>query len=95
MSIPCLVENNIKNVLNYNLHECHEIKMKMFSFVFNLSCFFVIFILLGIILYYKYKGQKNVYEKKKKENQKRDYILYNLRKFQNIKNKCMTNISFE
>ena len=32
---------------------------------------------------------------KKKENEKRDYILYNLRKFQNIKNKHITNIPFD
>ena len=50
--------------------------------------------LSGIILftlYYKYKGHTKE-EILKKDNEKRDYILYNLRKFQNIKNSHITNI---
>ena len=67
--------------------------MKTFSFLFNMVCFFLIVSIIGTILYYKYKGQQDQQTKKLKEDQKRDYILYNLRKFQNIKNKHMTNIS--
>ena len=95
MSIPQLVEHKVRNVLNYNLGECHQIKMKMINFLFNLSCVLFIGSIVGAILYYKYKGQKNVAERSHRENQKRDYILYNLRKFQNIKSNYMTNISFD
>ena len=30
--------------------------------------------------------------KSKQENKKRDYVLYNLRKYQNLKNSVITNI---
>ena len=95
MYVPQLVETQIKSVLNYNLQECHEIKLKYNSFLFNFACLLFIIGLIGIILYYKYKGQINIKEKKRLENEKRDYILYNLRKFQNIKNKYITNIPFD
>jgi hypothetical protein len=95
MYIPSLVENQVKHVLSHNLVQCHDLKMKYYSFLFNLLCFCFIVGLLGFIFYHKYKGQMNVMEKRQKENEKRDYILYNLRKFQNIKNKYITNIPFE
>ena len=95
MSVPQLVENQVKNVLNYNLGECHQIKLKMTSLLYNMACVIFIGVVVGSILYYKYKGHQNIDERNQRENQKRDYILYNLRKFQNIKNKYMTNISFE
>lgn len=95
MSLPHLVESHIKTVLNYNLNECHEIKTKAINFLFNMACLLILSIIIGVILYYKYKGSCNIHEKQKRENKKRDYILYNLRKFQNIKNNYMTNISFE
>ena len=94
MYVPHLVEMPIKNILNYNLQECHEIKMKYYSFLFNLCCFLFIIGIISSILYYKYKGQSDKREKKRLENEKRDYILYNLRKFQNIKNKYITNIPY-
>ena len=95
MYVPHLVEHQIKSVLNYNLKECHEIKLKYYSFLFNFCCLLFIIGLIGFILYYKYKGQMNIKEKNRLENEKRDYILYNLRKFQNIKNKYITNIPFD
>ena len=93
MLSPNLVESQVKHILHYNLVSCHDMKMKTFSFLFNMICFFLIVSIIGTILYYKYKGQQDQQTKKLKEDQKRDYILYNLRKFQNIKNKHMTNIS--
>jgi len=92
---PNLVEHHIKGVVQYNLKKCHEMKMKYYSFLFNICCFIVLCSVVGTILYYKYKEHQNHEEKSQKENEKRDYILYNLRKFQNIKNKHITNIPFD
>lgn len=94
MNNPSLVEYQVKDVLHHNLRQCHELKMNYYSILFNLACFCFIVSILGAIFYYKYKGQVNIQERKQKENEKRDYILYNLRKFQNIKNKYLTNIPF-
>lgn len=91
---PNLVENHVKNVLHYNLHECHKLKTNTMSMMFNFFCLVFLTGVVGSILYYKYKGQQDLKEKERNENKKRDYILYNLRKFQNIKNKYLSNISF-
>ena len=91
---PHLVESQIKNITSYNLQQCHKIKTHYYNIIFNLLCFCFIIALLWIILYYKYRNNTNIKEKEIKENKKRDYILYNLRKFQNIKNKYITNIPF-
>ena len=95
MYVPSLVEHHIKSVVHYNLHQCHEMKMKYYSFLFNIVCFLFLVVVIGTILYYKHKGQTNIQERNKKETEKRGYILYNLRKFQNIKNKYITNIPFD
>lgn len=84
---PKLVENKIKNIVHTNLKYCHNIKLKYYNFIYNIFCFIFIVFLIGIILYFKYKNKQNVELQKEKENKRRDYILYNLRKFQNINNK--------
>lgn len=94
MFIPSLVEPNIKNIVNYNLNYCHKIKNHYYNFLFNLACFIFIICIIGSILYIKYNKNKDFKQKKIDENKKRDYILYNLRKYQNIKNKPITNIPY-
>jgi large-conductance mechanosensitive channel len=90
---PKLVEHKIKNIVNTNLRYCHNIKMKYYNFFYNIFCFLLIAFTIGLILYFKYEKKKDVYSGKMKENQKRDYILYNLRKFQNMNNKEIETIN--
>jgi len=84
---PKLVENNIKNIVHSNLKYCHNMKLKYFNFIYNVLCFLFIILLISIILYFKYKNKQDIVCREKKENMKRDYILYNLRKLQNMNNK--------
>jgi large-conductance mechanosensitive channel len=88
---PRLVEYNIKSLMKYSLSQCHDIKVKYYSFIFNLVSFLILGIVIGSILYFKYKGHSKE-ECERRENEKRNYVLYNLRKFQNIKNSHITNI---
>ena len=94
MIIPKLVETNIKDIIYFNLNECHKLKSKYYNFIYNSLCFIGLFSIIGTTLYFKYKA-KTPMEMKNKELKKRDYILYNLRKYQNIKNKHITNIPLE
>tara|TARA_Y100000816_G_C25996032_1_gene520312 strand:+ start:632 stop:913 length:282 start_codon:yes stop_codon:yes gene_type:complete len=89
---PNLVEGNIKNIINYNLKTCKQLKFKYYSLIINVFYFILIISIISIILYFKYKKNTNYNELREKEIKKRDYILYNLRKYQNIKNKHITNI---
>lgn len=84
---PKLVENSIKNIVNTNLRYCHNMKLKYYNFIYNIFCFLLLTILIFSILYFKYKNKQDIKNEKEKKNRKRDYILYNLRKFQNINNK--------
>lgn len=87
-----LIEDNIKNIINYKLYKSHINKLNLNNIIFNIFCLFFIILLIGSILYYNYNGEKNKELLKKKEKEKRDYILYNLRKYENIKNNSLTNI---
>ena len=91
--IPNLVESNIKNILNQKLEYCNLLKNRYYSFIYNLVCFILLVSIIFFILYSRYK-HRNSREKKIEENKKRDYILYNLRKFQNIKNSHISNIPY-
>ena len=88
---PNLVESNIKNILNQKLEYCKNLKNKYYSLLYNILCFLILSGLIFVILYSKYR-QKNSHESMIEQNRKRDYILYNLRKFQNIKNSHISNI---
>tara|TARA_Y100000768_G_scaffold388678_1_gene386091 strand:- start:4426 stop:4713 length:288 start_codon:yes stop_codon:yes gene_type:complete len=87
-----LVEDKIKYIINYNLHKSHINKLNINNIIFNLLSLIFIISLISGILYYTYKGERNIKILKKRENEKRDYILYNLRKYENIRNNSLTNI---
>ena len=89
---PNLVEYKIKNIINNNLRYCNNYKNKYINFIFNLSSAVGLLLVISTILYFKYKNKNNKREQRIKEAKKRDYILYNLRKFKDINNKTITNI---
>lgn len=88
---PQLVESNIKNVLRYHLSNCQQLKYKYQSFIFNgiLLVFLITFV--GGILFYKYKGHSKE-NQIKREIMKQEYVLSNLRKYENSKNQNLTNL---
>lgn len=91
MTTPNLVEHKIKNIIHHKLAYCHTLKQSYYNILFNSLSFLFLFVTIGGFLYYKYK-HNNEDEIKQRENKKRDYVLYNLRKYQNLKNSVITNI---
>lgn len=88
---PRLVEKNIKDLLNYNLKNCQQLKYKYNSLIYNLLLLFILVSVIGLFLYYKYND--NTKENRINRNiTKQEYIMSNLRKYQNIKNKQLTNL---
>lgn len=87
---PKLVENKIKQLISVNLNQCHNLKMKYYNFLYNCFCVIFLVLVIGTILYNQYQSKKNPENMKIKENKKRDYILYNIRKFQNMNNKVLS-----
>lgn len=81
---PVLVEPTIKYILNNQLTSLKQSNEYKKNLIFNLSLFILLVTIIGITLKLKYKGKQDVISQKIKENKKKNYILSNLRKYQNI-----------
>ena len=97
---PKLIEPGVKYFFKEILKECHNYKQKNYSLVYNISLFILFFSILGIILFYRYKGNKTsqeIYEKNLKDKQ---YIMSklvyynraNLENQQRVQNNMITNL---
>tara|TARA_Y100000389_G_C17395582_1_gene482316 strand:- start:117 stop:428 length:312 start_codon:yes stop_codon:yes gene_type:complete len=78
---PYLVEPGVKYFLNETLNNCSILKDKHYNLIFNFIIVIVFFIILGIILYYRYKGKISPKEKKEKEIKKQQYIMSKIRNY--------------
>ena len=85
---PMLTEPGVKYFINETLKQCHQYKEKYHNLNLNIGLLFVFFIILGILLLYKYKGKITPEEIKEKELQKKQYILSKIRNYQDAKTKA-------
>ena len=82
---PKLIEPGVKYFLNETLKQTHQFKIKYQNTFLNIGLFLLFIIILGIILFVKYKGRLTTLEKEKKEQDKRQYILSKIKKLQESK----------
>jgi hypothetical protein len=82
---PMLTEPGVKFFLNETLKQCHIFKEKYNNMIINIGLCIGFFIILGILLLYKYKGKLTPQEIKERELQKKQYILSKIRNFQDAK----------
>jgi hypothetical protein len=82
---PMLTEPGVKYFINETLKQCHCFKEKYQNMMFNIGLLVVFFIILGILLLYKYKGKLTREEMEEKELVKKQYILSKIRIFQDAK----------
>lgn len=87
-SKPMLTEPGVKYFLNETLKQCHQFKEKHNNMLFNIALLFAFFIILGILLLYKYKGKLTPEEIEQKELEKKKYILSKIRNYQDAKIKA-------
>ena len=85
---PMLTELGVKYFINETLKQCHQYKEKYYNLNFNIGLLVVFFIILGILLLYKYKGKITPEEIEQKELQKKQYILSKIRNYQDAKTKA-------
>ena len=85
---PMLTEPGVKYFLNETLKQCHKFKEKHNNMIFNIGLLIVFFILLGIVLLYKYKGRLTPEEIEEKDIEKKRYILSKIRNYQDAKVKA-------
>jgi hypothetical protein len=87
-SKPMLTEPGVKYFLNETLKQCHQFKEKHNNMIFNIGLLIGFFIILGILLLYKYKGKLTPEEVEQKELDKKRYILSKIRNYQDAKIKA-------
>ena len=82
---PTLIEPGVKYFLNETLKQCHIFKNKHNNHIMNIVLMSGFFLLLGLILLYKYKGKLTPAEKINKNNEKKQYILSKIKNYQDTK----------
>ena len=82
---PKLTEPGIKYFLNETLKQCHIYKSNYNNILINIGLFIGFLLILGAILFYKYKGRLTQLEKERKTKEKQQYILSKVKSFQQAK----------
>jgi septal ring-binding cell division protein DamX len=85
ISKPMLTEPGVKYFLNETLKQCHKFKEIHQNMLFNIGLLVGFFIILGILLLYKYKGKLTPEEIEERELEKKRYILSKIRNYQDAK----------
>ena len=85
---PCLTEPGVRYFLNQTLKQCHIIKNNLHNTIFNIGLLIAFFIILGLILLYKYKGKLTPVELERKNKEKQQYILSKIKNFQESKRRA-------
>lgn len=81
---PSLVEDNVKNLMNMTLNNCHDRKMEVFSWVMNITCF-VVFLLLVICIVNLFKKPKlSKYEQREKMRKEQEYVVSKIRDYKEM-----------
>ena len=71
---PMLTEPGVKYFINETLKQCHKFKEKHQNMIFNIILLVSFFIILGILLLYKYKGKLTPEEIEERDIIKKPYI---------------------
>ena len=97
---PKLIDPGVKFFFKNILKECNNTKSKHFTFIYNLTLFLLFILILGTILFFRYKNTKSTKEKYLKNLRDRQYIMSKLVYYnkadidnrQRIKNNMITNL---
>ena len=84
-SKPILTEPGVKYFLNEALKQSHDMREKFHNMIFNIGLFIAFLIILGLILFFKYKGRLTNAEIQQKNLEKQQYILERIKRFQEAK----------
>tara|TARA_A100001388_G_C28452065_1_gene349123 strand:+ start:113 stop:451 length:339 start_codon:yes stop_codon:yes gene_type:complete len=85
MSEPSLVSSDTKFFLSETLKQCHKVKEKYYSYVYNVGAFIFLILLFGTILIVKYRGKPTEQERNEKNSKQKEYVLSKIKIMQDIK----------
>ena len=97
---PNLVDNGVKYFFKEILKGCHNYKQNNYNNFYNISMFLLFIVVLGVVLYTRYKGNKKSKSYYEKTMEDKKYIMsklvyYNRQNIDNqqkIKNNMITNL---
>jgi hypothetical protein len=89
---PRLIEPGIKYYINEALKQSHIIQDKYNTIMFNICMLLIFIAILGGILFYKYKGKLSPHDKYIKKREQYQYVLSQIKKYQNIQNYASDNL---
>ena len=92
MPKPILVEPGTSYFFTKTLQNCHTKKIQYYNTMYNLFLLSGFFIILALILYFKYKGKLTPIEKKAKEQTERIYVLDKIKSLNIEKHKLQQQI---
>ena len=79
---PTLTEPGVKYFIGETLKNIHKEKKNYNYIVFNIGLVLLFFVILGILLVYKYKTRPSEKERKEKNKLKKDYFITKVRSLQ-------------
>ena len=82
---PMLTEPGVTYFINETPKQCHKFKENYQHLILNIVLFIMFFVILGVLLLYKYKGKLTPEEIEQKELVKKQYILSKIRNFNDSK----------
>jgi hypothetical protein len=82
---PMLTEPGIRYFIGEMLKQCHKYKEQYYNNVFNIMLFISFFVILGILLLYKYKGKLTPEEIAENDKLKKQYILSKIKLYKEEK----------
>lgn len=89
---PKLIEPGMKYFLDKSLTNCKNIKDKYLNNLFNIGIGFTFILVISLILYFKYKGKPTESELRQKEYMKKQYILNQIKNYQDDKKRASTDL---
>lgn len=75
MEYPRLIENTAKNYLYQTLKQCHNHRVTIYYYVFNITIFVLFVSILGLTLYHCKRNRLSDVEKRKKMLRDQQYVL--------------------
>src|SRR6056300_821969 len=96
MNKPTLIEPGVKYFLNETLKNCRNKKQVSEKININITLLVLFSIIIGSILYYKWKHKPTLEELKQRDNLKKHYILNKIKQITDVKlkdrNETITNL---
>jgi len=80
-----LIEPGVRSFLKISLQNCKQLKDQYYSTIFNVSAFIIFVLVIGTILFIKYKFKPTPEDQYRKAQEQREYVLSKL-KLVNAKN---------